>query len=590
MMRSRLVPTRLVDAKERPPIELVAQPGANRFRTLRVLFSLLRMLVGFGWLRLRGKLTWVAAGKRTRDFLEKQGFLWIKLGQLLSLRTDVFSVDFCRELSNLQFQARGFAPELARRTLEEELGGPLDRYFAEFDARPFAAASISQVHRAVLKRNGAPVVVKVQRPDVGWMFNRDIALIRALIGAVRRLGVASYMRWDDMLWELNEIIFEEIDYRYETSNLRRMRRNLRAHQVYVPEVFEEVSSSRVLVMEFIQGTLMSDFIAMKRSAPERVEAWLKENNISARTVGRRLYLSFLRQLLEENLFHGDLHPGNIILLRNSCIAFIDLGTVGSVESDFLNRYLMYMQALARHQYKRAAELTLLSCPDLPPIDPEELKERLAQCIREWDLRSGLPDAPYSERSMETLATQSNQVLFESRVAISMMYLRMARSWGTLDASLAHLIPEADYAKLIDKYFRGAQKRSRQGTRLEAAVSSTMQAFESVAGVSQIVGPMLCRSAMMFQKETTRLEYCLGTLFGSLRLAVALVGLVWLFRLLEGKFESGTAGHVLERLDRLAGIMPVPANPSLQLLGCLALFAACLALGKIQRRLLQDSVR
>jgi ubiquinone biosynthesis protein len=591
MIPPDLIPTRLVDPSERRPIALVAPAGTTRFRTLRIVFSLLKMLAGLGWLYLRGKLTPEAAGRRVRIFLEQHGFLWVKVGQLFSLRTDVLGRDFCRELAHLQFQARGFPLDLARQTLEQELGCPIEQVFSELDEHPFAAASISQVHRAVLRSNGVVVAVKVQRPDIGWLFARDMNLLRALIGLIRWLGIASYMRWDDMIWELNQIVLEEIDYRYETSNLRRMAKTLRAHKVFVPEVFEGVSTSRILVMEFIQGALMSDFIRLEHSDPGRINAWLEENNIAPRKVGRRLYVSFLRQLLEENLFHGDLHPGNIILLRDSRFAFIDLGTVGTVETDFLLRYLMYMQALAKHQHDRAADLMLLGCPDLPPVDLPALREQLARCIHDWEARSSLPSAPYSERSMESLATQSNQVLFASRVVISMMYLKLGRSWGTLDASLAHLIPNANYTRLIQRYFRSARKRSRRksdgGGRF---MRSVVETYQSATEVSQVVGPMLQRGAMIFHGGTTALAFCLGTLCRGLRLGLAIVGLAWLVRLLVGQFPGWLASsRIAEVAVHLARYIPAPGDARWQLLGCLAFVVFWVSLGKIQRRLMQEEI-
>jgi ubiquinone biosynthesis protein len=157
-----------------------------------------------------------------------------------------------------------------------------------------------------------------------------MALIRGLIALLRGLHLAGSHRWEELLAELTQIVREEIDYRYEISNLKRMRKSLRAHRIYVPRVFENLSSPRVLVMEFIQGALMVDFIALNQSEPERVSAWARENHIDPEKVGHRLYLSFLRQLFEDDLLHGDLHPGNIILLRNSNIAFIDLGTIGTM--------------------------------------------------------------------------------------------------------------------------------------------------------------------------------------------------------------------------------------------------------------------
>lgn len=586
MLPPRLIPTPLILATERTPMTLVGPAGLPRFRAPHLIFAFVKVMLGLGLLRLVGKLTPTIAGQRIRHFLEEQGFLWVKVGQLLSLREDVFSTDFCRELSKLQFQARGFPLALARQTLEADLGGPLESVFSEFDEMPFAAASISQVHRAVLRTNGAGVAVKVQRPNVQSLFARDMTLVQNLVWLVRSLRIMPYMRWDDLVWELTTIVVEEIDYRYEMSNLRRMRVTLRPHRVFVPEVFEEWSGQRVLVMEYMPGVLMSDFVSVRQTDPARLRSWLKENNINPRRVGQRLFISFLRQLMEDNLFHGDLHPGNIVLLRNSRIAFIDLGTIGMVETEFLQLYLQHIKALAERQYETAADRALRFCPDIPPIDVADLKEKLIQCYRNWELRSSLPNLTYSERSLSRAAEDANPVLFEKGVVASMMYLKMGRTFKTLDASLSHLVPEVNYPRLIRRYFREAQKRSRRWSRAPKAVlKGVIDRYEAIAEASQLLGPLLARRALAFAEHPVKLMFCVVALIRTLRLALALLGLAWGLRFLEEYFENLLADHSqVALLHRTASVAPELADSRWYLLAALAVLTIFFWLGRLGRRL------
>lgn len=586
MLDPKLIPTPLIDRGQRPPVPIVPPTGLPRFRVLRFLAALARLLLELAWLRAFGDWSGEHAGQRTRRFLEEQGFLWIKLGQLLSLHEEIFGIDFCRALSQLQFQARGFPFAFARQTLEQELQRPLAEVFSEFDEAPFAAASISQVHRAVLRDRGTLVVVKVQRPDVPLRFAQDMEVIRKVITLLRYFRIMPSMRWEEMLWELKHTMVEEIDYRYEVSNLLRMRRSLRSHGIYIPEVFEDLSRRRMLVMEYLQGVLMSDFIAAQKANPPRLSAWEKENRVEPRRVGRRLFFSFLRQLMEDNLFHGDLHPGNIVLLRNSRIAFIDLGTIGTVETDFLTRYMRNLEAVATYQYDKAAELGLLLCPDIPPtVDIPALKAKLIRCYRAWDARSALQELAYNQRSIFSIGNETGDVLYEQGIVINLMVIKLARTWATLDASLGNLIPDADYPALLRSYFRAAQRRSqRKWNSTEAIANSAIATHDSVTEMSGLVMPMLYRNARMFEGETSRLAFCLGSLVRSLRLAVGVLTVFWLLRLVD--WPPPATGL----LHRIVQSVPAPGDSLALVLACLTSVLIYNWLGRIERGWFQRDAR
>ncbi|MBV8161664.1 MAG: AarF/ABC1/UbiB kinase family protein, partial [Acidimicrobiia bacterium] len=353
MLDPDLVPSPLVPASETGRVEIVAVRTAGRFETLR----LVRHMVGLGlsllWLRLTRRSTPVVRAQKVRGFMEDHGGLWVKAGQLLSLRTDIFSPEMVDQLSQLAYRANGFAPEVARRVVEESIGGPIESEFVAFEELPFAAASISQVHRARLRRTGERVAIKVQRPGIDRVLARDLKLITLLLRTMKRIPSVSFIAWDGMIRELQQIVQEEVDYRYEVANLRRMRKNLRDHRVYVPKVDRRLSGRNIIVMEFVDGVLMTDYLRVLATDPARVRAWCEANDIEPRRVGSRLMRSFYRQLFEDNLFHGDLHPGNIVLLRESRFALLDLGAVGSVERKLITYYRLMVQAVNAGDYSKS---------------------------------------------------------------------------------------------------------------------------------------------------------------------------------------------------------------------------------------------
>ncbi|MDI3284232.1 AarF/ABC1/UbiB kinase family protein [Polyangium sp. 15x6] len=256
---------------------------------------------------------------------------WIKAARLLAMRRDIFSKVFCDELSKLHDRAIGFPGQIAIQILEEDLKAPLRAFFREFDVVPVAAASIGQVHRARLLDGGHWVAIKVQRPAIEEAFRKDLEIIAAYIKFLRLFPSVARMELRDMYLKLESTLADELDYRMEASSIRRMRHTLKREKVYAPKVFGAFTTKRVLVMEFIPGVLVSDYIHARIHEPKKAKKWRKENKIRPKKLGNQLYPSYLRQLLSDNLSHGDLHPSNVMMLRNNWFALI--GSIRVLDED-----------------------------------------------------------------------------------------------------------------------------------------------------------------------------------------------------------------------------------------------------------------
>ena len=516
MLNPSLVPTPLVREDERPPVPL-EPPRSHRFRRLVVLCNLAWWFLGwlgsrlmalasflFGWLlaplglRPDPRAAAAAAARRLRRTLERLGFLAIKVGQLLSLRTDLFSPELCAELSQLQYRAVGFPVAMAVAAVERELGGPLDLFFSSFRQPPVAAASIAQVHRARLRAEDAEVVIKVMRPGARRIFASDLALLRAL---VRLLGLIPQLRafhLHEFVWEVEQIAGEECDYRFELANLETFRKSMRRHRIYVPRPFAAYSTRQVLVMEAIDGALMSDYIAMRQRDPGRLARWLRDNDVDPEQAARRLLLSFLRQLFEDNLFHGDLHPGNVVLLRRSRLALIDLGSLGRADTHMVMRYAMTLEAFASGEFHRGADLTLSFSPQLPLIDLVRVREEMVRALRAWAMRTTVATIPYHERSLSNLFAALTRIMAHSGIATSWGLLRIDRSLTTIDASLHALIPRIDYLALFRRYFREREQRLLRRLLRPAAVLRAVGAAENaVSEFKLFVAPLLRQLSFIF---------------------------------------------------------------------------------------------
>lgn len=505
MIKQEWLPTPLLPASARAKVKIAPRAERRGGGVFSFVWRLLRWRLAALWLRLTSADAEAESARLLRRLLEQTGGLWIKAGQLMSLRSDVLSPAMIRELSKLQFRAEGFPFPVAKTLMEQELGVPLGDIFDAFEEEPVAAASISQVYRARLRREQRWVAVKVQRPDVRLNFGRDMTILRWIIGLLGSVPSLAYLGWDEVLWELEQIMNEEVDYRYEAANMRRMKRVLRRHKVYVPEVFD-YSTRRVLVMEYVPGVLMSEFIEASLTNKPRLLEWLLENGVDARKVGEKLFISFFRQLFEDNQFHGDLHPGNIMLLRNNRIAFIDFGTIGTSDTHFLTYYQMGMQALGEQDYSRAVDYIFLLCDRLPRTNLEEAKAVLVSTYEAWSARARLRDLPYYEKSIGNVGSEAGRVLFPYKVVMSWQFMKISRTWATLDASLSYLIPGVNYILLVRKYFRGAQQRSHQSLRRSGLSGVADSVSTHVEEFSFFYREITQRASYTFRGLRTKLDF------------------------------------------------------------------------------------
>ena len=532
MLDPSLIPTRLLHPTERPPVEVLKVLPPPRFLATRTCFRLLSWAMGGLGLRVvasRGRRAEQA--RRLRLLLDKLGGFWIIVGQLLSIRSDLFSAELCQELSMLQDRAAGFPFETVRHVAEAELGTPLTEIFDAFEDMPFAAASSGQLHKAHLRHENVWVAVKVQRPFLADVIARDLSLVRRIAIWLERLSIWPHARWRDGYWELEHILSEEVDYRFEASNIKRIRKTLRRHDIFVPKVFDCYSSRRLLVMEFIEGALMADYLQLMKTDRSRLSAWLVENNIDQQRVARQLALSMLRQALEDNLYHADLHPGNIILLRDSRIALIDCGAVGFLELEYLEKFRLFIRSLVELDYDKAADMVFLLSTSLPIRNLEHAKEDMVRSLRAWGSRTFVKQLPYQEKSVAAAWQECSRAYFRYKCAFDWQILRIHRALQTLDASLMHLYPEANYTELGRRYFRQAQRRSLRslGTRrsrtqllMNLAIASKLP--EKASELAFFYAALARKQAKVFEGATTKAANLFAVLFGNLSLLCVLSGL------------------------------------------------------------------
>lgn len=483
MLKESWIPTPLVTQRQRPVIEPIRPP--RRWRSMMLFLVISATFMRLWWLRITRKSTDEARALVLRRMLEDLGGVWVKVGQLLGMRRDLFSPDFCDILSELQDHAKGFAFEHTRRIIEEDLERTIEEMYSAFEEEPFAAASIGQIHRATIRTSGIEVAVKIRRPYIEQTVRADLGFVSAICRFAVRMNILPSFRWQDFFRELERTLVEELDYRYEATAIRDMRANLKQHRgMYAPKVFRALSYERVLVMEFVRGALMSDVLRMRHHDPIRLRKWLAVNNIDPDKVGNRLLMSMVRQLFEDNYFHGDLHPGNIVLLRDSRVALIDFGSVGWMEADFLVQYNEMQTAIADGHYAKGADLFLLLGPELPPIDIEPCKSELVAFMRAWALKARTKQIPFQQKSMGHAYGQMGAILARYRIPATWAFLRVNRAQLTLDTSLQAMFPEMNYFSLMRRY--NAQAARRRAKKVFNMPNLARQAAELLIEVPALV--------------------------------------------------------------------------------------------------------
>ena len=370
----------------------------------------------------RAERTAEPPGVRLRRVLEQAGGVYVKLGQIAATRVDLLPREICDELAELQNRVPAEPAERIAPVLEAALGAPVDEVFAEFDWEPLAAASISQTYRARL-HTGDSVVVKVQRPDVEALMERDLAALALLANlAQRRTPFGQGLRSGEMLAQFAEGLREELDFRREADAMNEMAGLLHGRASFrVPKVYESVSGRRVLVQERFDGFTVTD---TRR---------LSDGEVDRAALADQLLRATLDQVVRMGLFHADPHPGNVFALPDGTLGLIDWGAVGRLDPIQQSAIIDIIAALARRDVgllrdgvERIADLA-------DTTSPEQLERALARLMAEHVRPGGTVDPAVLEDLVATLSR------FGMRLPTDIVLL--SRALVTVDGTLRALQPD-----------------------------------------------------------------------------------------------------------------------------------------------------
>jgi len=465
-----------------------------RYRNLKRYREIAQVLFkyGFGYVVERIGLSRIFRGKRefiayprlsgperVRKMLEELGPTFVKLGQVLSVRPDLIPLDYTLELRKLQDAVSPLPFDLVKAEMERELGRPVEELFDYIDPTPIASASIAQVHKGRLKESKTLVAIKVQRPGISRVIESDLDIMYHLAGLIKR-HLSDELTFDpeEIVDEFAKAIRKELDFENELRNIRRFAR-LYSSDPYlvVPRAYEELSSDRLLVMDYIEGV-----------KPESREA-LIERGLDPDEVIRRGAILIFKQIFIVGFFHADPHPGNILILDDGRIAFLDFGQMGRIHEELVDRLLDLLSAFLRKDTESMID-TLTEIGVMRFAPPNGLKTALKDFIEDYY------DIPLGEIKLGRLIDDLNDISLKYGLRLPKELVLLSKALTTLEGLGANISPgfnflDAVRGEVLELYSRrysskrlsslwkqGLRELDKLALRLPYALSSALKMLES----------------------------------------------------------------------------------------------------------------
>jgi ubiquinone biosynthesis protein len=411
--------------------------------------------------------------KRLRSALEELGPTFSKLGQVLSTRPDLLPPEFIEELASLQDNVPPLTEEQVVTVMEQELGVPWEDVLGSIEARPLAAGTIAQVHRATLA-GGDRVVVKVQRPGAREDIEQDLALLELFAEKVSdRRELRQVIDMGAVFEHLSTSLHRELDFRQEAANIERMREVIAGYsRLDVPGVYNELSTSRLLVMQEIQGVPIAQ---APEGSPERKEA------------ARQLLESYYKQILTDGFFHADPHPGNLMWWRDS-VYFLDFGMVGEVGADMREHLMLLLMAFWQEDVGFLTDVTLqlANAIDRSDLDLDRFQAEIGELMAKY---RGLS---LREIQLGPILQEMTEISIRHDVPLPASLALTGKAMAQMQLATAQLDPELDPFEVAGSYLmRGVLSGIRgkidpktmyyQSQKLKVRFRSVVEAIERLIG-------------------------------------------------------------------------------------------------------------
>ena len=379
----------------------------------------------------------MTTAQRLREAFTELGTTFIKLGQVLSTRPDVVGHEVADELSRLQADVPADPPEVARKTIIEELGDAPEELFSEFGATAMASASIAQVHAATL-HDGTRVVVKVQHPRAEERIRKDLDIVLALAQRAEALSpVLKQYQPVAMAKEFRKNLLKEVDFRKELNNLEQVGNNLgKNSRIRIPKPFRELSSTKVLTMERFDGYSVARV--------ERMEA----EGVNRRELALALANAYVRMVLRDGVYHADPHPGNVLVLDGDALGLLDFGMVGRIDERTRDEYQgILLAAVFGADADETTDYILRICYLPRDLNRDALRADVAEFMSEYLGQN------FADMEIAAVAESANEIMLRHRIVmpagLSLLFKVLVQVEGT--ARLMDL--NFNMMEVLEPYYR-----------------------------------------------------------------------------------------------------------------------------------------
>ncbi len=408
-------------------------------------------------------------GVRIRVTIEKLGLTYLKLGQFLAMRFDILPAEVCRELNKLFESVPPMPEETVRHIIEVELGGPLETFFTQFNIEPIGSASVAQAHQAYTYAHGC-VAVKVQRPGIRRIFMSDWRNIRRMARMADLFGLLGKLSVREMVEEFGVWTLREMDFTVEGRTADQLRISAMPYEV-VPEVFWDMTTSKLLTMEFFDALSLAQLISLIEAGDtEQIHAHLPQLDILQ--VLHNMTFASLRQLFVTGFYHGDPHPGNILILNDNSVVFIDFGIFGELTEYERETLIGQIENIALGNTYQSYRYYLRQ---LTPTEDTDLNRFQWECLaimRQWYESSINPEATIAERHLSKYAGDMLDLARRHKLRFGANYLLYWRALNSLSASTIR-IPNFELMAELRAFFE--QLRPSPSQRIQELFSDERHA-------------------------------------------------------------------------------------------------------------------
>jgi ubiquinone biosynthesis protein len=395
--------------------------------------------------------------RRLRTLLEELGGAFIKFGQLFSMRHDVLPPDYCEELAGLFDNVPPFPTEQARAIIERELGRPVDELFVQFDDRPVGAASFGQVHRVIVRDDDGeerPAVVKVCRPESEATIATDARLLLLLGWVVDALGALGHIKLLPIFRDFVKWTKKETNYLQEAKNADHLHElshwNPRQR---IPYVYWEKTTHRVLTMEYLAGPPVSEVIRRFEARDPTIDEELATMGCDRASLARHVFQTFLLHAFVGQAFHGDPHPGNLLVLPENVVGLVDFGLLGRLDEEARREQALMLDAVARENIERlfVAVLDVLDAPR--GLLVTSAYESFSDAADAWLDACDNPGAPLADKTINRLIASTMSIARTVGLVMPTQTMLFYKGLLSVDAVVLRLDPNFDYKREAKRALR-----------------------------------------------------------------------------------------------------------------------------------------